>query len=48
MCFAPEDDDGQRKVQVVPVASQEYFPYPNKGGVANITELHQLTATNDQ
>lgn len=48
MCFAPEEIDGHKNVQDVPVESQENFPYPNKGGVANITELNQLMPTNAQ
>lgn len=48
MCLAPEDCDGQRNVHAVPVASQEYFPYPNNGGVANIIEFNQLTPINAQ
>lgn len=48
MCLAPEDVEGQRNEQDVPVESHEYFPYPNRGGVANITELNQLRPTSDQ
>lgn len=45
-CFAPEVSAGHIKAQAVPVASQEYNPYPKSGGIANNTALNQHTPMN--
>lgn len=47
-CFASDVHEGQKNAHTVPVASQEYTPYPNRGGVANITAFRKHAPTSIQ